>query len=67
MAREVRWIFGGLIGVLALLGLALAAHAHDLGVYYAGLLLSACATLFIFFLIKQAYDRSERHGGDGGA
>ena len=59
MGREARWFFGALMGVLALVGLVLAAYAQDKGIYYAGLALSVCATLYIFLMIKRAYDRPD--------
>ena len=62
MSREGRWIMGAVTVILGLLGLFLAAHAHDPGLYYAGLALSVCATLFVFFMIKRAYDQAGNQG-----
>jgi len=47
------------MGLLGLLGLFLSAHATNDGFYQAGLLLALFAVIFIFYLIKRAYDQAE--------
>lgn len=54
------WILGGAIGILALIGLVLAANAHDRTFYGVGLILFVFSCAFIFFLIKQAFDGKHR-------
>ena len=53
------YLLGIVIGVLGLLGLFLAASATSDGFYQAGLLLALFAVIFIFYLIKRAYDQAE--------
>jgi hypothetical protein len=53
MNTTLAWIVGGLIAILGLLGLFLAAGAKDGGIYLFGLLLFLFAVLFDFGLIKR--------------
>lgn len=53
MNATLAWIVGGLIAVLGLVGLFLAAGARDVGIYLFGLLLFLFAVLFDFGLIKR--------------
>ena len=47
------WVLGVIMGLLALLGLAMASAAVD-GIFYAtGLVLCLFGVLFVFFLIKK--------------
>lgn len=51
------WVLGSMMAVMAVGGLFVAACAGGYGVaYYGGLLYSAFAVLFVFFLIKSSYD-----------
>ncbi|GEM_PF-567962 len=54
------WILGLVMAVLAILGLVLAANAYDTGMYTFGLGLFAFGIFFDFWLIKKAFDASER-------
>jgi len=58
-------VMGAFVGLLGLLALFMAAHAHDGGLYAGGLLIFVLAVGFIFILIKRHMDEVER--GDGGA
>jgi hypothetical protein len=51
------WVLGGVMVVLALLGLALASHAKDEVFYGTGLGLFAFCVLFVFFLISRNVGR----------
>ncbi|MGD9741070.1 MAG: hypothetical protein AB7V53_00415 [Dongiaceae bacterium] len=55
-----RWIAGGAVAILGVIGLFLAAGAADRGIYLFGLALFAFAILYVFALIKQAFDTQER-------
>jgi hypothetical protein len=62
MAGTDKWIWGGLVGVFGLIGLFVASNAAAGSVgYWGGLAFGTFAVLFIFFLVKQAMDRAERH------
>ena len=51
-----RWIAGGVVAILGVIGLFLAAGAADRGIYLFGLALFAFAILYVFALIKQGFD-----------
>lgn len=51
------WILGGVMGLLALVGLGLASRAADDVIYGTGLGLFAFGVLFIFFLIHRNVGR----------
>lgn len=51
------WVLGGVMALLALLGLGLASHAEDDVFYGTGLGLFAFGVLFIFFLIHRNVGR----------
>ena len=53
------WILGGIVGLIGIFGLFLAANAVDGGIYYFGLLLFAFAVLFVFSLIRRGFDERE--------
>ena len=56
-----RWILGGVVGIVGILGLFLAANAHGVAEYYwIGLGLFVLATLYLFLLVKNSYDRLDR-------
>lgn len=66
MGTVARFVIGGLIGLLGLVGLFLAARAHNSdGLHAAGLIVFVFAVLYIFLLIKRGYDLADRarHGG----
>ncbi len=53
------WIMGIMSALFGLIGLFMAAGAHDLGIYFFGLMLAAAAVLFCWGMIKTAYDEAE--------
>ena len=53
-------ILGGVTAVLGVIGLFVAARAHDEVGYYGGLLFFIFAVGLIFFQIKRGFDRRER-------
>lgn len=56
-----RWILGGVVGLLGILGLFLAANAHEIVEYYwIGLGLFVLSALYVFLLVKHSYDRLDR-------
>ncbi|MFY7959152.1 MAG: hypothetical protein ACOVVK_03670 [Elsteraceae bacterium] len=59
-------VTGSLAGALALLGLILAAHAHDAGMSVFGLSLVLFGVLFVFGRIAAHYDRQEAKASDHG-
>lgn len=58
-AGVLRWIVGGLSGVIALLALFLASGGGD--GYYIGVMLSLAALAYVFYLIKTSFDEREGH------
>jgi len=54
------WIFGILAALFGVLGLVLASHALDIGMFTFGLGLVAFAIVYIFWLVKDHYDQSEK-------
>ena len=54
-----KWIAGGGVAILGLIGLFLAAGAADGGIYLFGLALFVFAVLYVFALIKQSFDAQE--------
>jgi hypothetical protein len=55
-----KWIAGGLVALLGVIGLFFAARAADRGIYLFGLALFAFAVSYVFALIKQGFDALER-------
>jgi hypothetical protein len=51
------WIVGGLVGILGLIGLFVAAHAHGEAFYWAGIALFVFAAGFVMATIKTGFDR----------
>jgi hypothetical protein len=60
MEGTLKWIVGGIVGILGVFGLFLAANAHDRGIYAFGLGLAAFAVIYVFAQMKQGFDASER-------
>jgi hypothetical protein len=52
-----RWVLGGVLGLLAFLGLGLASRAEDDVLYGTGLGLFGVCVLFIFYLIHRNVGR----------
>ena len=47
------WVFGGLMGILAVIGLFVSANATDTAVYYTGLVFFVFGVVIIFGLINR--------------
>ncbi len=58
-----RWLLGGFLLLLGLIGLVAAAGAKAGGIYYAGLGLFGLAILLIGYLVKRHYDEAEQPHG----
>jgi hypothetical protein len=54
------WIMGIFAGLLALVGLFMAAGARDSGIFIFGLGLFAAGVLFAWWMIKTAYDEADQ-------
>ena len=54
------WVMGILAGIFALIGLLMAGAARDTGIFIFGLLLLGGGVLFVFLMIKTAFDEKER-------
>jgi len=53
-------VFGALVAILGVLGLILASNAIDVGMYHFGFALFGFAVFYVFWLIKTAFDSSDR-------
>jgi ABC-type arginine transport system permease subunit len=60
MDGTARWHAGGLVAVLGLIGLFLAANAADAGINLFGWAVAAFAVFYVFALIKQGFDTLDR-------
>jgi hypothetical protein len=56
MANSGKWIVGGIVSLLGVIGLFLAANAKDNGIYLFGFAIAAFAILYVFAAIKQSFD-----------
>jgi hypothetical protein len=56
MADMGKWIVGGIVSLLGLIGLFLSANAKDNGIYLFGFAIAAFAIVYVFGAIKQSYD-----------
>jgi len=59
------YVLSGVVGIMGLVGLFVAARAGHGMTYYGGLTFFAFAVLFVFLMIKRAYDKSEGVVGGG--
>ena len=59
------FVFAGVTGLMGLAGLFVAARAGHGAPYYVGLTFFVFAALFVFLLIKHAYDKAEGIAGGG--
>ena len=59
------YIFAGVTSLMGLVGLFVAARAGHGAPYYGGLTFFVFAVLFVFLMIKHAYDKSEGIAGGG--
>jgi hypothetical protein len=55
-----KWIGGGIVGVIGILGLFLSAHAHGGTTYYLGIAVFVVAVLAIGAMVKHHFDLTER-------
>lgn len=60
MEDVARWVWCGFVGILAVLGLFVAAGAGDAVGYWGGLGFFVVAVLFILHQVKLAFDHGER-------
>lgn len=60
-------VIGSLVSILGLLGLFLASHAIDTGMYHFGFALFGFALFYVFWLIKTHFDAIESQPSVGGA
>jgi hypothetical protein len=65
MQGSMKWIASGLVGVLGIFGLFLAANAEDRGIYTFGLGLAAFAIIYVFAQMKQGFDASDHARSSG--
>lgn len=54
------WIMGILSAIFGVVGLFMAAKAHDFGIAFFGLALAVWAALFCWWMIKIGYDEIEQ-------
>lgn len=59
MEGTCKWIGGGIIGLVGILGLFVSAHAHDSTFYGLGLAIFVIAVLVIGAMIKRHFDLTE--------
>lgn len=59
MEGSGKWIAGGAIGLVGILGLFLSAQAHDATFYWLGIGIFLVAMAVIFFMVKRQFDLSE--------
>ena len=59
MEETAKWIAGGLVSLVGIVGLFLAANAIDRGIYIFGLALAGFAVIYVFALIRQAFDERD--------
>ena len=60
MEGSLKWIASGLVGVFGLVGLFLAANAHDRGIHIFGFGLAGFAIVYVFAQMKQGFDARDR-------
>jgi hypothetical protein len=62
MEDTARWIWSGFTGLMAILGLFVAAGATNPVGYWGGIGFFVFAVLFILYQVKLAFDHAEAHG-----
>jgi hypothetical protein len=62
MGNAGTWIWSGLVALMGLAGLFVAARGEHGVPYWGGLVFFVFAVLFIFYMIKRGFDHAERHG-----
>lgn len=60
MQGTAKWIASGIVGLIGMVGLFLAANAADLGIHVFGLGLAAFAIIYVSAQMKQSFDAAER-------
>lgn len=60
MQGTAKWIASGIVGLIGMVGLFVAANAADLGLHVFGLGLAAFAIIYISAQMKQSFDAAER-------
>ena len=60
MQGTAKWIASGIVGLIGIAGLFLAANAADKGIHVFGLGLAAFAVVYISAQMKQSFDEAER-------
>lgn len=63
MSETAQWIIGGIIGLVGILGLYVAAHADAPDWYWIGLAVFAVAVAIIFYMVRRACDRADAERG----
>ena len=58
-----KWIAGGVIGLIGVLGLFLSAYAHDATFYYVGLAVFVLSVLIVGAMVKRHFDMQESAHG----
>lgn len=56
MGNVGNWLQGGIVALIGLAGLFAASHSNKTKLYEIGLIIAGGATLYIFYLIKSAFD-----------
>jgi len=59
MEGSCKWIGGGVIGIVGVLGLFLSAHSHGGAMYWVGLAVFVIAVLVIGAMVKRHFDLTE--------
>ena len=62
MANTGKWVVGGVVSLLGVIGLFLAANAKDNGIYLFGFAIAAFAIFYVFAAIKHSYDQKPADG-----
>lgn len=60
MQGTAKWIASGIVGLIGIIGLFLAANAADRGIYVFGLGLAAFAIIYISAQMKRSFDAGGR-------
>ena len=55
----MKWLFGGFVSFLGLIGLFLSANAKDGELYFAGMAVFVTCVLYVLLQVKLSYDRSD--------
>ncbi len=59
MAHADQWVVGLMFIAMGLAGLYVSSRAHDDVMYFAGILVFIASVLFLFFQIRQAFDKKK--------